>query len=515
MRPPSLLARCLAVGVCLTGFTAGGKEFALPTEPVEIGQDPQFVFDNWIVENYWAIKYKRQSVDRVFHQPTKHAANPVLTGDDPGFPWVIRDPDTGLFRMYYQANFEVAAGKKPAQAGETLPGDAQAKGRQFKCYVAYAESKDGVQWHKPLFYTSPPSGVAARNLAIYRPQRPEAESSAPMILDVPEKDRRGYRYLMLYRTKGPARELAGIRIAGSHDGVRWDLDHDQSIAHLHSDTANSVCYDPRRGEYVMYCRPKHLYRAFDGEMIDTGESRRVARLASSELWADWLAEKKPQTILVPDEIDNQTHYSCFYGMPTRWHAGVYWGFLEPFRMNDFIYTELVTSRDGIHFQRFGGRPKLLEFGPEGSWDDEMIFASPGWVEVGDEWWIYYSGWNGPHGTADRDAGIGLAKIRKQGFASLRGPTGGGVVCTRLLQWNGGSLTINADTRGGKLTVRVSDEKRRPIDGFNHADCAAFAGNSTQHEITWDGRDAKSLGRRLVHLEFYLEQTDLFTFRQIP
>jgi hypothetical protein len=514
MLPSMSVTRWFAVIIALAVHAALAEDFSLPREPVEIGQEPQFVFDGWIVENYWALKYKRQSVDRVFHQPTKHAANPLLTGDDPGYPWVIRDPASGLFRMYYQANFEVAATKKPAQAGETLPGEAQAKGRSFKCYVAYAESKDGVQWERPTLNASPPPGLAARNLAIYRPQRPEAESSAPMILEVPEKDRRGYRYLMLYRTKGPVRELAGIRIAGSHDGVTWDLNHDAKIAHLHSDTANSVCYDPRRGEYVMYCRPKHLYRAFDGEMIDTGESRRVARLASRELWTDWLADQKPQTILVPDEIDNQTHFSCFYAMPTRWHAGVYWGFLEPFRMNDLIYTELVTSRDGIQFQRFGGRPKLLEFGPQGSWDDEMIFASPSWVEVGDEWWIYYSGWDGPHGTADRDGAIGLATIRKEGFASLRGPAGGGVVCTRLLQWDGGSLAVNADARGGKLTVRISDEKRRPIAGFDHADCDPFTGNRTQHEITWSGRAANSLGRRTVHLEFYLEQADLFTFRQV-
>src|SRR5688572_7494842 len=160
----SYLARWCVWGVLLIALAARGEDFALPTEPVAIGREPQFVFDGWIVENYWAIKYKRQAVDRVFHQPTRHAANPVLTGDDPGYPWVIRDPDSGLFRMYYQANFEAAAVKRPAQAGETLPSDAQAKGRSFKCYVAYAESKDGVQWHKPLLYTSPPPGVAARNL---------------------------------------------------------------------------------------------------------------------------------------------------------------------------------------------------------------------------------------------------------------------------------------------------------------------------------------------------------------
>src|SRR5690606_19132267 len=136
----------------------------------------------------------------------------------------------------------------------------------------------------------------------------------------------------------------------------------------------------------------------------------------------------------------------------------------------------ATSRDGIHFQRFGGRPKLIEFGPDGSWDDTMIFASPSWVEVGDQWWVYYSGWDGPHGTAERDGGIGLACFRKEGFASLRGPVGGGVVCTRLLQWDGGPLYMNADARKGKATVRISDEHRKPLEGFDHADCDVFKGD---------------------------------------
>ena len=51
-------------------------------------------------------------------------------------------------------------------------------------------------------------------------------------------------------------------------------------------------------------------------------------------------------------------------MPTRRWAGIYWGFLEPFRMNDYIYTQLATSRDGIHFVRPALRTKLIEFGVE-------------------------------------------------------------------------------------------------------------------------------------------------------
>jgi hypothetical protein len=295
-------------------------------------------------------------------------------------------------------------------------------------------------------------------------------------------------------------------------GIHWDAKGDTRIAHLHSDHHNTVVYDAGRNEFVLYCSAKHIYRAFGDNMLDTGASRRIARMSSPDLWADWLKDAQPQTILVPDEIDSETHFNFFNGMPTRHRYGIYWGFLEPFRMNDFIQTELAVSRDGFRFERFGGRKPIIPYGEDGSWDDEMIFASPQWLDVGDEWWMYYSGWDGPHGTPDRNGAIGLAKIRKEGFVSLRGPQGGGVVCTRSIIWPGGELLVNAAATDGVLRVRISDTRRKPIDGFNYGSCNEFSGNSVAHQIRWTDRSLDELKGQTIRLEFYLENADLFTFR---
>ena len=469
-----------------------------PTEPIDVGHAPQFVFDNYVVDNHWAIKYKRQSVQRVFHQPVKHPGNPVLTADQASFLWVVRDAEVGVFRMYYQANYQVA--------------DDKAKGRKYRTHIAYAESKDGLEWKRPDLGLFAWHDAKPNNVVIAWPDNPKGETCTPCILDVPEHARRGYKYLMMYRGKGVADpDVLGIRIIGSHDGIHWDRASDRVIAHLHSDHHNTVSWDPRRGEYVMYCRPKHIYRTTRGAMLDTGASRRVARVSSPELWTDWLARTAPQTILIPDEMDSEKHFNFFYGMPTRQWAGVYWGFLEPFRMNDFIYTELVVGRDGVHFTRLPGRPKLIEWGEGGAWDDTMIFVSPSWVEVGDEWWFYYSGWDGPHGTTDRTGGIGLAKVRKEGLIGMRGPKGGGVACTRQIRWPGGALYVNADATNGLLRVRVSDERRKPIDGFDYTDCEALSGDSVRQEVKWGERSHDELSDRIVRLEFYLQDAELFTF----
>jgi hypothetical protein len=275
---------------------------------------------------------------------------------------------------------------------------------------------------------------------------------------------------------------------------------------------------------VMFLRSKHIYLAPGqkgatdeielgpgGERLNTGQSRRgVSRMTSKQLWTEW--SSRPQQIIAPDETDAANGYNFFYGMPVNYAHGIYWGFLQSFRMNDYMHPELTWSRDGINFQRLPQRPKLIEYGADGSWDDTLILACPNWIEVGDEWWIYYNGWDGPHETVERYGGVGLVKIRKEGFISQRGPAGGGVVCTRELLWPGGGLIVNVDARQGELRVRVSDALRRPIQGFNYPDCVSFKGNSVSHEVKWKEKSLDTLKGQVVRLEFHLSSADLYTFR---
>ena len=299
----------------------------------------------------------------------------------------------------------------------------------------------------------------------------------------------------------------------SNDGIHWDQDSDTIITAMHSDSQNSIVFDPRRQEYVMFCRAKHIYRTFRGDIIDTGASRRVARMSSPRLWARWDAQ--PQNILVPDVLDEAAGFNFFYGMPTRYYAGIYWGFLWPFKMNTDIHTELAWSRDGFQFHRLPRRPKLIDRGPDGAWDDGMVFSGYQWLDVDDEWWMYYAGWDGPHGTKQRTVGIGLVRLRKQGFISMRGPSRGGVLCTRQLVWPGGRLLVNADARHGELAIRVTDAHRKVISGFDYEDCLTFRNNCVAHEVTWKEADLASLAGQVVRLKIFLKDADLYTFRASP
>jgi hypothetical protein len=312
---------------------------------------------------------------------------------------------------------------------------------------------------------------------------------------------------MLYLDKG-------VQLVGSKDGIHWDPASVTVLAKMHSDTLNCIVYDPKRREYVMFCRAKHIYRASGSkDMLEIGESRRVARMASPELWTEW--KSQPQNVLVADEIDAQSAYTAFYGMPTKLYGDIYWGFAEAFKWNTAIEPELAFSRDGLDFQRLPLRSKLISLGPEGSWDDGMVLSPCGWVEVGDEWWFYYSGWDGPHNVKTappRFGRIGLAKLRKEGLISMRGPAGGGVICTRKIRWPGGKLMVNADARQGEMRVRVVDEMRKVIPGFDYDDFGSFRADAVNHEVKWKGGKIESLEGRVIRLEFFLKDADIYTFR---
>ena len=468
----------------------------VPREPVAIRRGvPQFFIDDWLVDNRFAIKYKNHAVVHVAHPPAKHSANPLYQGDS-GYVNVARHPKTGKFQLWTQVH----------------DWDEKLAGGKTKYAIAYAESDDGLKWDGPNLGLFEWKGSKQNNIVMRGPKNARA-SGPQVLLTLPEEQKRGFTYVMTYRTGGAGKDHDGIRLVGSHDGIHWASDSDVRLKHLHSDTLNSIVYDAQRDRYLMTCRAKDRYRRFRGEMIDTGASRRISILTSDSLWGPWRGS--PKALLTPDEIDSDNHYNFFYGMPVHHYADIYWGFLWVFRMNDPIHTELVTSRDGIHWKRSPKRVPLIPRGAEGTWDDGMTFGGPHWIEVGDQWRFYYAGHDGGHQSKTRTAAIGLAVCQKERLIGLRGPAnGGGVVVTRMIQWPGGDLWLNAAPWAAgesRMTVKVSDAIRDSMDGFDHSDCEPLSGDNTRHKVTWKGeRSISEFAGRAVRLEIFLQNADLFT-----
>ena len=452
----------------------------------EIHHDPQLFVDDFLVDNRWADNHRAESVRRVFHQPAKHPANPVIAGDG-GYVNVVRDDEAGLFRMWYQAYWDISY-----------------EPRKYTYAVAYAESPDGIHWKLPRIRRHSFKNTLDNNIVFAGPFGDHA--SCPFIVDAPEEDRRGYRYVMLHGTRSA--EGHGMHLIGSHDGIEWDPASSSLIfPGYRPDTHSSILWDPRLRTYVCFTRATNLYD-------DTnGLRRRVARLEHPTLWDTWPIY--PENILIPDELDERSGHPLFYGMPTQYYAGIYWGFLWPYAYGGDIHTELAFSRDGWNFQRLPERPRLVDRGPEGSWDAGMVFAST-WLEVGDEWWLYYSGTDGGHNSRENVPGIGLARVRKEGFVSLRSPAGGGTVVTKLMRWPGGRLLVNADASKSEFTVLATGYDRKPIDGFDPAPSLPVTGDRVRHEVVWAHGDIRALEGKPIRLEFLMRgEVDLFGFQAVP
>ena len=111
-------------------------------EPDDPGHQTHLFLDDFSIEDRW-------DAERVQNEPVKHPRNPVVLADLPwevtvNAPSVLYDDEAGLFRMWYSL---------PSNAAWTRESTGLArKPREYGPYVmSYAESEDGVTWHKPLF----------------------------------------------------------------------------------------------------------------------------------------------------------------------------------------------------------------------------------------------------------------------------------------------------------------------------------------------------------------------------
>jgi hypothetical protein len=184
-----------------------------PPNPSRSARRRSFSWTIIIVDNRWALKQKREAVLRVFHAPVKHAGNPLLAGET-GFVSVAKDEQAGVFRMWYQTH--TWTGKGPEDESKTHYG------------IAYAESKDGVAWERPKLGLHEWKGTKENNI-VYKGFN-NSRASGPQILQLPEADRRGFRFVLTYRTSGAKRGNNGVRVVGSQDGIHWD--EKQRHAHL-------------------------------------------------------------------------------------------------------------------------------------------------------------------------------------------------------------------------------------------------------------------------------------------
>ena len=137
--------------------------------------------------------------------------------------------------------------------------------------------------------------------------------------------------------------------------------------------------------------------------------------------------------------------------------------------------------------------------------------------VGDKLIFPYSGCSGtaPDGRKGMYAGqsIGLAMLRRDGFASMDAGTKPGVLTTRPVTFQGEHLFVNMNASSGELRVEALDETGR---GRVSATSEPVSGDCTQQLIQWKGAPSLAkLGGKPVRFRFHLTKGQLYAFWVTP
>ena len=146
------------------------------------------------------------------------------------------------------------------------------------------------------------------------------------------------------------------------------------------------------------------------------------------------------------------------------------------------------------------------------------------LRIGDELWMYYTGYNVEHHTMENPplgtGAFGAIRMRLDGFASQDAPpTGGphvpgGVLTTIPLLFSGNRLELNLNAgAGGWLQVEILGENEQPLPEFSTKEAELLRGNDVRQIVTWRGKaDVTSLKGKAVQLRFVGRDVKLYAFQ---
>jgi len=473
--PACFVLGILSAGLPLTRTPAQAAEKALD----DLTGPWQLLVDDYLIAS-------KSNVVRTYHPFEKYPGNPIIRPDK---PWtdnvviggvVLPTEDRSSYRMWHYC---------------WLP--KKARGHTS---ALYSTSKDGIHWESPNLGLVPWIDGSLDNNFLPR-------AAAPM--HTPWNPDPEHRYTAMTQTK------EGYHVCYSADGFQWKDAPDAEPLTGGGDVAN-FHYDPHTGQYRGYVK---VIRDV------SGLRRRCVGLSITDDPRHW---PPLELVMAPDDFDDRwvepgtVQRTHFYGCPVYPYETMYIGLLWVFRAEDErgyfhgpVFVELVTSRDGIHWQREEGeRPPILELGTPPSWDQGMLYAKALVVE-GDTLKLYYTGSPDHHDVFPIHAAVGLATLRKDGFASIDGGMRVGRLLTKRLVNAAGPLHINykanASDIGGYIAVEVCDADGNVLEGYSKKDCDPIRGDSVDHVVTWGDKKELPTGVGPIRLHFLIKDASLYSF----
>lgn len=485
----------------------------LKTKPAVINIDvgrQLFVDDFLIAET---------NLKRVWHQPVKHAGNPVLKPEN---LWEV-----GITRTPMAAPFSDGCFYDPHSKRYLL---------WYSCAwydsTALAVSRDGLQWERPLLDVFPGTNkVMLKGNGLWR------RDTVSIWLDHDaERPEERFKATMFCRTGALGAKLdnykPGLLLLASPDGIHWTVRGQTK----HSKDNTTMFYNPFRKVWVISHRIHIQHHDGRYERARAYWETRDFFSAGGEAMAErppvyWMSEQAGEVLerttaaSAAIELGNST-LSQVYKIDATPYESLMLGLFEILSgpTNDECAAEgkpkrtdlqIAFSRDGFHWSRnretfIGGT------GEPGSWDRGYISSvGGGCLIIGDELLFPYGAFAGDSTNTEKyyvwgglyaNGATGIARLRRDGFASMEGS---GTLVTEKLNFSGKHLFVNAK---GRLRAEVLDESGKPRPPFTLENSVPTTGDSTKQRLAWNGvEDLSSLIGKPVQFRFALEDGALFAF----
>ena len=385
------------------------------------------------------------------------------------------------------------------------------EGEIIRFATNYAVSEDGVRWERPELDLHRIEGSPERNIVLpyglmhglfYEPWEPDRESRFKALVCVEAKSEKDGGFTI----------PEGYYLHWSPDGIHWKGD----LSHYVIPSLNGYDYpqngvgdttrfwwDPYRKRYIA-----------DVKFVLPGKLRCRGMMESEDM-VHW-GRARPTFFARERDAQIYGHRGFPYeGM----YVGMRWIYHLSLDPPHHQHVELDCSRDGVGWTRVGAGQPFMDMNLKYDTWDAAIVKPTAMLMVGDEIWIYYTGRTSqaraptdPSRTTYQNS-TGLARLRRDGFASITAGDEPGWLVTRPLGFQGRELRVNAQvTPGGSIRVGVMRRDGEPVDGLRAEDCKPLTGDLIDARARWEGKsDMRAVSGSDVRLKFRLRNAKLYSF----
>lgn len=456
-------------------------------EVIQLGNKREIFVDYYLID-------KLEGTQIIKHTP--HDEGPVMYFDKPweglfsGYCTVIKDQD--IYRAYYRG---MPMSKIDYSNKET---------------TCYAESKDGINWVKPVLGLYDINGSYENNV-VFANEAPASHNFSPFVDTNPDALPE-----QKYKALG-GNGKSGLMAYTSADGIHWKkLQSEAVITDGKFDSQNVSFWSESEKLYVCY------FRTWSGSNFKGYRS--VSRATSTDFihWSETVAMTFGDT---PME-DLYTQQTSPYFRAPHIYVAIGGRFMpkrqvlteeqakklnvDPGYFKDCSDAYIMTTRGGNNYDRTFMEAFIRPGIGLDNWVSRSNYPALNVVQTSSEEMSVYVNQDYAQPTAH----LHRYSLRIDGFTSISAPYKGGQVITKPFTFTGKNLEINYSTSAaGEIKFEIQDENGVPVPGYTLDDSQTIIGNEIERLVLWNGKeDLQSLVGKTIRLRIYMKDADLFSLR---